>query len=149
VKLFQRKRNIERDREDIRVILRLCSDAKLIEVLNVCESGNMIYTNTCNCLVGRMSSTPDCEPGHTGRGPAAHWVTAIKNPVFDRADHAYRRLGYPVGSKIPSRYETAANRLTQHRRDAELLKLLREEMAKREVGRESEAAVERSVECLK
>jgi hypothetical protein len=142
MKFFSTQPTLKQCRNDIRTVLKLCSDSKLVDILDMCESGKMRYVDTCHCLVGLLSENgnnhDNCQRSNALGyvGCSNHWVKAIKDKDFDKADHAYRILGYPIGSRDHGRWAGAANKLTQQRRDTELAALLREEMSLRSIAHE-------------
>lgn len=149
MKLFSRTMTHKQAKAIIREVLHLCSDDKLMQIMTDCDSGKMRYTSSCYCFIGVLSSQGVSHTCQNDGGYSEHYASAIDNNLFDRADDAYRILGYDDASNIPPRHEKLANNLTQPRRDSALSKLIREEMAGRGIINADNSCVTEQSEVLR
>jgi hypothetical protein len=119
--------NHDEARNAVSRVLRLCSDSKLLELLQRCESGTLAFVSKCDCLIGVLTAGMPVR----ATGKTTNWDSAILNPLMCAADRGYRLLGYEYLADISEANDQAADWITQHRRDKELAVLLRAEMARR------------------
>lgn len=154
-KLFSRELSLEDQwqkeavghRNAIRGLLAKWSEQKLFDVLAFCEDGKMVFDNPCSCLRGVATSGILHTSGESPAHILGHYHDC-GDPQVLAAETAYRNLGYTSAPELERRKAVISDlwrqRISyyfhpepeaQRRRDQELIALLREEIARREVQR--------------